>query len=107
MSKENKKTIYHSFREAFEAMGFKCTDKKNEPTQDRKDKFTRYHLCPTCKKPMTFCGGNIMVCMNDSCQGIPHKFTDRNTGEERTWYTSSYHLLDDKGAKIASNLFAE
>ena len=107
MSKKNEKTIFHSFREAFESLGFKVSDQKKEPTQDRKDKFVRYHLCPNCKRPMTYCGGNIMVCMNDNCKGIQHKYTDQETGEERIWYSNSYHLLDEKGASIANNLFGE
>lgn len=104
---KKKKTIFHSFQEVAEYLGFniiKTTPKKNEEQIVR---FKKYHLCPACHLPMTYCGGNIMVCQNNSCKGLSYNYTNPETGEVRTRYTACYHILDEKGEKIAERLLSE
>ena len=98
--------IFHSFLELAEHFGI---NKRNEakPKEEQVEKFKKYHLCPACHVPMTYCGGNIMVCQNKSCKGIKHTYTDSETGTEKTWYSVSYQLLDAKGEKIASKLLSD
>lgn len=98
-------TIFHSFQEVAKHLGFNVVEKKAKPKEDLVIKFKKYHLCPACHQPMTYCGGNIMVCQNKSCKGLAHKSLDVETGKERTWYSTCYHVLDEKGEKIAQRLF--
>lgn len=104
MNKKESKTIFHSFQEVAAFLGTSNKQQKKKISQEKKDKFTKRHLCPACHQPMTYCGGNIMVCMTKGCEGISHKTIDPVTKEERIWHTASYHILDDKGASIANYL---
>lgn len=105
MRPKNTNKIFHSFTEVAAFLGFNVS-KEKKPTEEHITKFKSYHLCPNCRKPMVYCGGNIMVCQTEGCKGVPHKFIDKETGEEKVWYTSSYHILDDKGAKLANKLLS-
>ena len=104
---ENKNKIFHSFSEVASYLGFDSTDKKKKVKEEQIIRFKKYHLCPACHRPMTYCGGNIMVCQTESCKGIAHKSIDPETGKERTWYSACYHVLDTKGEQIAERLFSE
>lgn len=99
--------IFHSFQEVASFLGFKIENKKQKVNEDKVERFKQYHLCPACHRPMTYCGGNIMVCQTNGCKGMPHKFIDPETGNEKVWYTACYHILDEKGENIAMNLFSE
>ena len=101
---EIKNKIFHSFKEVAGYLGFKMIG-DYKVSEEQKVKFTRRHLCPSCHRPMVFCGGNIMVCQAPDCKGIPHKYIDQETGKERVWYSTSYHVLDERGAKIAESMF--
>ena len=105
--KDNNNKVFHSFNEVASFLGFNRKEKKQKPKEEQIIKFKQYHLCPACHKPMTYCGGNIMVCQTDGCKGMPHKFIDQETGNEKVWYTACYHILDEKGENIAKNLFSE
>lgn len=41
-------------------------------------------VCPVCHKPMTYIGGNVVVCQNEGCTGMP--YTVIEDGEEVTKY---------------------
>lgn len=99
-----KNGVFHSFKDVAAYLGFKVTG-EYRASEEQKVKFTRRHLCPACHRPMTHCGGNVMVCQNDGCKGIPHKVIDLETKSERIWYSTPYHVLDDYGAKIAESMF--
>lgn len=103
--KDNRKTIFHSFLEVAEYFGF-VKKANNDPKEEQIAKFKKYHLCPACHVPMTYCGGNIMVCQNKDCKGIQHKYVDSETGTEKVWYSNSYQLLDEKGERIAERLLS-
>lgn len=83
---------------------YQTKDKKRLESQ--RERFQGSHLCPACKQPMTFVeGANVMSCKNPECKGIKNVTVDEETGEEKVFYTPAYHLLDEKGAKIAQNIF--
>ena len=101
---------YTSFEELRSAWGLKEFTKQTkdkEKLEKQRERFCSSHLCQACKKPMTWIGGNIMSCQNPSCNGIKHEQVNPDTGETKVWYSTSFSLLDDKGAEISSNLFAE
>ena len=102
---QNKDKVFHSFREVADFLKMKPQEKKTKASEEQITRFKKYHLCPACRQPMTYCGGNIMVCQNERCKGIAHKFVDSETGKEKIWYSASYHVLDEKGEKIAERLF--
>lgn len=104
---KQKKTIFHSFKEVAEFLGLNTVKQNPKKQKEQIEKFKKYHLCPTCHVPMTYCGGNIMVCQNRSCKGIPHKYVDPETGKEKVWYSASYQILDGKGEKIAERLLSD
>ena len=106
MKKQNK-TIFHTFKEVAEYLGFKIAKQNPQKKEEQVTKFKKYHLCPACHVPMTYCGGNIMVCQNEDCKGISHKYIDSETGEEGTWYTSSYQILDATGERLAEKLLSD
>ena len=72
--------------------------KKLEAIQKR---FYARHVCPICHQEMRHIEGtNVMVCANPECKGIEIKVS-----KDRKTKSSPAHLLDDKGAKIANNIF--
>ena len=101
---------YSSFEELRAAYGFdpfvKQTKDKDKLTKQR-ERFNKRHLCSVCKQPLTHIGGNLLVCQNTECKGEKHEKKNDETGEIRIWYTPVYELLDEVGADIATNLFAE
>ena len=102
---------YTSFEEMGNALGSKPRRKKdndNERLESQKKKFFNKHMCPACKKPMTWVGGNIMACTNPDCNGLKHEqVINAETGETKVWYTPTYDLLDETGVLIAEKLFEE
>ena len=105
--KNNNKTIFHSFEEVAKYLGIKTNKQNPKNKEEQIVRFKKYHLCPTCHVPMTYCGGNIMVCQNENCKGVPHKYVDDETGAERIWYSNSYQILDEKGEQIANRLLSD
>lgn len=58
--------------------------------------------CKYCDERMTYFGGNIAVCTNDLCKGIPHKYKDED-GTEKIKYTKPvYSLLRGNDANWAA-----
>ena len=99
---------YSSLEDLRVAWGLKPITKQTKDEQKltkQREHFLGKHLCSACKKPMTYIGGNQMVCQNENCKGIKHE-TKTETGDVRIWYTPSFELLDDKGADIAHNIFS-
>lgn len=95
---------YSSLEELRKAFGLKAIKKQTKDKkklESQREKFCSHHKCRACGQPMTYIGGNIMVCSNPECKGIklPKK------GEEQR-YITSYDELDDKSAEIAMNIFA-
>lgn len=101
---------YTSFTEMGEAYGIKPKRKQTrdkEKLMKQRETFFKKHLCPVCKQPMVYIGGNQMVCKNEACKGIKHEITDAKTGDKKIVYSPAYCLLDEKGAEIAFNLFMD
>lgn len=102
--------FYTSFEELRKAWGLKKVTKqtkdKNKLDAQRKA-FEERNLCPVCKNPMKYIGGNQLVCKNENCNGYRHESKDEITGETKVYYTPVFKLLDEKSADIAQNLFAE
>lgn len=100
---------YTSFEELAKAYGckpvIKQTKDKNKLEKQRVD-FGNKHLCPNCKQPMSYIDGtNILACRNEKCKGV--KFEMISDEETKVSYSPAYHLLDEHGAEIAANIFAE
>lgn len=95
---ENNGVRYFGLAELAQTFGI--TNTKNNNKANKQEKFCKRHLCKTCKQPMTFIGGNIMCCKNESCPGIR-----KQIDEEVVKYFPSYDLLDDVGEAIATHLF--
>lgn len=108
MRNEKSGTRYFSFAELAEAWGIKPQKKTNNAKRKEQiEKFNTYHRCQTCKRPLTYIGGNIMVCQNDKCPGIKHTRKDDETGEEKVWYSPSFEELTNKFADYANYLFED
>lgn len=101
---------YSSFEELGKAWGCKPVIKQTKDKaklEKQRENFLGRHLCSACKTPMTYIGGNQLVCKNESCKGIKHESKNEQTGETKIWYTPSFDLLDEKGAEIAENIFTD
>lgn len=98
---------YSSLEELREAWGLKPVIKRTKDENklnSQREKFQKNHLCKACGKPMTFIGGNQMVCTNPDCYGIKNEYKDKD-GKIAVYYSTSYNLLDEKGSIIAQNIF--
>lgn len=82
-------------------------DKKK--LEGQRAKFLSHHKCPVCGSEMKFIENtNIFYCSNKDCEGFKRTSIDEETGETVVEYHSiAFDTLDDKGAKIANNIFAE
>lgn len=101
-------TRYTSFKDLRAAWGLKPLTKKRtkdaKKLESQRESFCKKHLCRACGNPMTYIGGNQMVCSNPDCLGIKHEREGKD-GNIEVSYSPSYELLDDKGAVIAYNIF--
>lgn len=100
---------YTSLEELRAAWGLSPVIRQNKDKNKlgkQREVFLGKHLCSACKMPMTYIGGNQLVCQNIECKGIKHE-TKLEDGNVKIWYTPSFDLLDDKGSEIAYNLFTE
>lgn len=89
-------------RKAYGLRPINMQTKNKKRLESQREFFESRHLCPLCKQPMKYVEGtNIMVCLNEECEGY-----NRNVGNEVVNY-SAFHMLDDKGAEIATNIFRE
>ena len=102
---------YTSFEEMAKSWGVKPRRKQTKDKDKlvkQREIFCSKHICSNCKQPMTWIGGNIMSCLNPSCNGIKHEqVINSETGEVKVWYSPSYDILDERGASIAENIFTE
>ena len=100
---------YTSFEELRAAWGLKAftkqTKDKNRLAKQREN-FCARNICPICKQPMVYIGGNQLVCKNVSCNGYKHE-VETDSGEKKVFYTPVFKLLDETSAEIANNLFSE
>ena len=100
---------YSSFEELRTAWGLAPVIKQTKDKaklEKQRENFLNRHLCPACKQPMSYLGGNMMACQNENCKGIKHE-AKNDLGETRVWYTVPYELLDEKGSDVANNIFAD
>lgn len=100
---------YTSFEELARAWNVKPVTKQTKDKaklEKQRETFSNKHLCSACKSPMTYIGGNQLVCQNEKCNGIKHE-TKNKDGEVKVWYTPSFELLDNRSSEIAGNIFAE
>ena len=104
----NVKEYYTSLEDMREAWGLPPVTKKTSDEKKLKgqqEKFVNKHRCKSCGEPMTWVGGNQMTCMNERCKGIKVEREDKK-GNKIVSYITSYDLLDDVGAEIASAIFS-
>lgn len=104
---QNKIEEYNSLEELRTAWNLKPVTRKTKNAvklSEQQERFCSKHKCKACGKPMTYIGGNQMVCTNENCKGIKIEHTD-NDGNILVSYETSYDLLDDLGAEIANNIF--
>lgn len=80
-----------------------------EKLKGQRENFKNRHKCPVCGTTMEYVEGtNMMQCPNKECKGFTVTLSvDEETGETITCNMPSYEILDDKGAVIARNIFAE
>lgn len=100
---------YSSFAELGKAWGCKPLIKQTKDKTKlgkQRENFSKGYLCPACKMPMQYIGGNMMVCQNESCNGIKYE-RKTDTGETKTWYTVPYEIMDEKSSEIAYNIFTD
>lgn len=100
---------YTSLEELRANWGLKPIIKKTkdaERLQKQRENFCNRHRCKACGQPMSYIGGTAMTCTNEKCRGIKEERTDKD-GNVIVTYSVSYSLLDDKGAEIAGNIFAD
>lgn len=85
---------YFSFDEvAKEVFGLSPVEKtvRNESKKkEYQDKFTKSHMCKTCKRPLVYMGGNVMCCTNPECTA-----------------KIGYQLLDEKSKSFAQFIYGE
>lgn len=85
---------YFGFDEvAKEVFGLQPVDKMVKNSNKKKeyqDKFTKSHICKTCKHPLSYMGGNVMCCTNPECNA-----------------KVGYQLLDDKSKSFAQFIYGE
>ena len=88
MMKEGKKNNrYFGFDDVLENF-YKVKPKTVSKTNEEfKKKFEKRHSCKSCGNPLTYVGGNVMVCKNSECSG------------------SYFELLDEHGKEIAQSLY--
>lgn len=100
---------YTSLEELREGFGLKKISKQTkdkEKLSKQREQFCKFYKCKACGTPMTWIGGSIMCCTNESCKGIKNERTDAD-GNVMVTYTTSYQLLDDHFADVANNIFCE
>lgn len=102
---------YSSFEELGKAWGLKPITKQTKDKKklnNQREAFAKRHLCPACKQPMTYIdGSNIMSCLEEGCRGVKREFKNEETGEIIVRFEPAFHTLNDLGAEIATNIFAE
>lgn len=85
---------YFGFDEvAKEVFGLQPVEKSvrnSEKKKEFQDKFSKSHVCKTCKQPLKYMGGNVMCCTNPECNA-----------------KSSFQLLDDKSKSFAQFIYGE
>lgn len=82
--------------------------KDKKKLESQRQRFLSHHKCPVCESEMKFIENtNIFYCPNKECKGFNRTSIDEETGETVVEYRSiAFDTLDDKGAKIANNIFA-
>ena len=88
--KEKKDNRYFGFEDVlvrYYKIAVKPKNKNKNKNEEFKNKFEKRHTCHTCHTPLTYVGGNIMVCKNPSCN------------------SHSYELLDSQGKQIAESIY--
>jgi hypothetical protein len=76
--------------------------------EGQRQRFLSHHKCPICEGDMKLIEDtNIFYCPNQECQGIKRTTVDEETEETTVERSIAYDILDDKGAKIANNIFAK
>ena len=107
LSKDTKER-YTSLEEMRAAWGLPPVVKRTRDEnklQKQREKFVNKYLCEACGNPMTYVAGtDVMTCTNEKCKGIEIKRLDKE-GNEKKYYVTSYKLLNETGADIASNIF--
>ena len=82
--------------------------KDKKKLEGQRQRFLSYHKCPICESEMKYINDtNVFLCANKDCEGFKSVFTDEETAETTVTKSIAFDILDDKGAKIANNIFAE
>ena len=102
-------TSFADLRSEFGLPPLRMQTKNKEKLKSQRENFISKHVCPVCGGLLTFVTGtNMMVCNSKDCAGVTKiESYDEETGERITYTTPYYEILDEHGAKIANNIFAE
>ena len=108
-SKEAKTlTSFEELRAEFGLPQLRRQTKDKQKLESQRQKFLSHHKCPICESEMKhITDTNIFYCSNNECGGFKKVFTDEETEETTVDRSIAFDLLDNKGAKIANNIFAE
>ena len=76
----------------------------DRPVQNKeKRKNAILGVCPVCKEPLSYSTGNVAVCKNEKCNGVP--YTVMVGEEEKTYYTPVYKILHINSETFTSKIF--
>lgn len=96
---------YTSFEELRKGFGLPELRKRtNDEAKLKAQKEKFLGNCPYCKGSLSYVGGNVVACKNESCKG--KKFEKENEDGTKTVVCHPYYkLLNDNGSEIAGRLF--
>ena len=70
-------------RKALKEYGMSVNEEKEIKNKEKR-KNAMIGVCPVCGQPMSYIGGNVLVCKNEGCKGVPYKVIEND--EEVTKY---------------------
>ena len=101
-------TSLEELRAAYNLPPLRRQTRDKKKLESQRQFFLSKHKCPACETEMVYVEDtNVMYCPNKDCGGFKRVFTDEETEETTVDRSMAFDILDEKGAKIANNIFAE
>lgn len=100
-------TSFEDLRAEWNLPPLRRQTKDKKRLEGQRQRFLSHHKCPICESEMKYIDNtNVFLCTNKNCEGFKSVFTDEETEETTVSKSIAFDILDDKGARIASNIFA-
>lgn len=98
---------YTSLEELRTAFGLKPVSRKTNNVEKLKAQQEKFlGTCRVCKQPLVkIANANVLCCQNPECKGIKMTSKNEEDGTDKVWYIPVTRVLDEKGSRIAENLF--